>query len=178
MCLGSETRRVRNENNLSLKEFGALVGYGKSSISDMERKNKVPSCVVKQAAKKLNAFELEVEKCQECDNNLFTAPYLNTANNNPITILNKLKEELEEAIEATDELLEMQSVKYMLNNPKELEATEVQKEKIVDLLEQIYDVGPGSQFAILIFSKLINFDPERFKQRSEQKLQENGALEK
>ncbi|TDX49131.1 helix-turn-helix domain-containing protein [Orenia marismortui] len=175
MCLATVLKETRINLGLSQTEFGQLVGYSKSSISDMERKKeRIPDFVVDKVVKKSKSWRLGVEKCQECKTNIFCAPYLDTANKNPFAVLVKLKEELNEAMEAVDELLTM----GIINKRSREDLTDKEFEIMTELLEQVYDVNPASQFAILRFAEKYELDPVRTKSKNIFKLKKNGALKR
>lgn len=92
----------------------------------------------------------------------FCAPYLDGANDNHIAVLAKLQEELEEATEAIQDILDMS----LINKKKKDDLTEKEMDKLEDCFEQIYDVGPATQFAILRFAELFELDPEKIRLRN------------
>ncbi|WP_018249823.1 helix-turn-helix domain-containing protein [Orenia marismortui] len=175
MCVASELKNVRESLGMSQGEFGAIVGFGRTSISNMEKKEKdIPDFVVEQVVKKTKSWKLAVEKCQECRTNIFCAPYLDSANDNPFSVLVKLKEELSEAMDAVDELMTM----GIINKRGREDLSDREFQKTGDLLEQVYDVGPASQFTILRFAEEYDLDPVRIRSRNKMKLEKNGAIKR
>ena len=173
MCVATVMKEVRKDAGMSQTDFGRLTGYSKSAISDMERKKAdIPEIVIKKTAKRLGSWRLAIEKCQECSTNIFCAPYLDGANDNHIAVLAKLQEELEEATEAIQNIFDMN----LINKKKRDDLTEQEMDMLEDYFDQIYDVGPAIQFAILRFAELFELDPERIRLRNEKKLHGNGAL--
>lgn len=87
-------------------------------------------------------------------------------------MLAKLQEELKEATEAIQNIFDMD----LINKQKRDDLTEQEMDMLEDYFEQIYDVGPGAQFAILRFAELFELDPREIRLRNEKKLHCNGAL--
>lgn len=72
MCVATVLKETREQKGLSQTELGRILGYSKSAVSGMERKEiDIPDVVVKKAAKRLGSWKLAVEKCQECSTNIF-----------------------------------------------------------------------------------------------------------
>jgi transcriptional regulator with XRE-family HTH domain len=173
MCVATVLKETRKQRGLSQTELGRILGYSKSAVSGMERREiDIPDVVIKKAVKKLQSWRLPIERCQECDSNIFTAPYMDGANDNPIAVLAKLREEMVEGIEAIDKLLTM----GITNKTSRDDLTEQEFERMMDELEQIYDVSPGVQFTMIRFAETFEVLLDRIRLRNEKKLHGNGAL--
>lgn len=63
MCVSEEIKNLRIRNDMSQEEFGALFGFGRTSVSEMERKKKeAPDFMVDEAVQEFNDLSLALEK--------------------------------------------------------------------------------------------------------------------
>mgnify|MGYP006307186975 CR=1 FL=1 len=172
MCLADDFKQLRKRNGMSQQEFGAIFGYRKSTISDIERKKKeVPEFMVSKAVQEFNDLSLALEKCQECKNNQFI-PAKVDVDSSPAEVLDILIEEFEEAKQAAKKAKRDLKL-YNRKSRKSLNKTEFLK--LVDCTEQIYDPMTGIVKWLEVFQENYGGNAKEIRSRNTTKLYDNGA---
>ncbi|WP_018249749.1 helix-turn-helix domain-containing protein [Orenia marismortui] len=175
MCVARELRNVRESLGMNQGEFGALIGYGRTSISDMEKGDKeIPDFVISKAVSKFNALGLALEKCQECSCNYFV-PAKVDIDSSPVEVLDILIEEFEEGIQAAKKAKK----ELKLHNKRSREfLSEAEFRKLTDCTEQIYDPMTGIVKWLEVFQEKYKGNVKETKSKNITKLYDNGAKRK
>jgi len=174
VCLATEFKNIRQTSGMNQGEFGAIFGFGRTSISDMENKLKeIPSFAISKAVKKFNALGLALEKCQECDCNFFI-PARVDIDSSPAELLEVLEEELEEALESVRKTKNLK----LYNKKDSTSLTESELRKLDDYTEQLYDIIPGVFKWLEIYSHNYKRDTRKIKSKNITKMYNNGAKRK
>ena len=111
MSLGKTIQAARKRKKITLSELGSSVGLAKSSLSLLENdnfKNSPDHKTLIRIAEALNAPEILIYHCQECPIRqhimLRHYPELNNIRTDPASIVAKMRKEMQEAIDAADQL--------------------------------------------------------------------------
>lgn len=139
MTLGETIKQARRRKKINQAQLGAEVGLVQSAVSALEKdelKSPDPRTLIR-IADALNAPEILLHHCQECPIRqhimLRHYPELNNIRKDPASIVAKMRKEMQEAIEAADDLTE----KYLKVDFKE---DPDYRETFAKAMEQILDV--------------------------------------
>lgn len=144
--LGEVIRDARIESGVSQEELGRACGVDRSTISAYEcGRLPVPSDIVCRISRALprGGHKIQSQACFECRISLLTMPYLDRVDQHPLTVREKLIQELEEAAQALRSL-------DLVNKLDDRQLTQEDRKALDAACEQLADLFAGlhTQFAV------------------------------
>lgn len=166
--LGAVLREERERVGLSQSQVAAACNVDRSMISNYERGvARIPKDVVSKAIRVLGSRKLQAQKCFECQVNALAMPYLDKVDMHPMTVLNVLLEELEEAKYALKTL-------ELANKRSGRDLTDQDRESMAYAAEQSVDLLAGINTLLSSWHDWYDFDVDEQAAAGCEKLFERG----
>lgn len=142
--LGEIIREERERLGVRQHDLARVLNVDRAMISRYENGvSDVPHDTLCRMVKALGSNKLRTQACYECKINLLTMPWLDRVDMHPMTVVSVVVEELEEAIEALEDL-KLANKRIAADLDKgDFESMNYAGEQVVDLLSAINTLLSG-----------------------------------
>lgn len=166
--LGQIMREERLRRQMSQAELARACAVDRSTVSNYELGNSpIPKDVLCRAIRVLKSPRLQAQVCFECSANLMTMPYLDRVDMHPMTVRDKVMQELEEAHKALEDLNLVNKLDKSQLTDEDFAALEHAAEQLADLFAAMH-----TQFAV--WQERYDLDVDAAALRAYEKLFERG----